>query len=95
MLVLVSIIMQNVALTADKVEFLRRQVCSFALHEILTFTGHQVVLVSNQVLLMISVSIFLVDSPFTIKIVSFYFINYIYNKKPAYTTTKTTKTEMF
>ena len=68
--------MQKVVLTADKVKFLRRQVRSFALHEILTSTSNQVVLASNQVLLVILVSIFPVDSTFTIKIAPFYFINY-------------------
>ena len=66
--------MQNVVLTADKVEFFRRQVRSFALHEILTFTGHQVALVSNRVLLVISVSIFPVDGTFVIIIAPFCFI---------------------
>ena len=65
--------MQNVVLTADKLEFLRRQVHSFPLHEILTSTSYQVS-EYNQVLLAISVSIFLVDSTFMIKIVPFYFI---------------------
>ena len=72
-LVLVSIIMQNVVLTADRIEFLCRQVCSFALHEILTSIDHQVS-EYNQVLLAISVSVFPVDGTFTIKIVPFYFI---------------------
>ena len=73
--------MQNVVLTADKVEFLRRRVRSFALHEILTSTGHQVVLASNRVLLAISVSIFPVDGTFAIKIAPFYFITC--NENPA------------
>ena len=88
-LVLVSIIVQNVVLTADKVEFLLRRVSSFPRHEILTSTGNQVVLASNQVLLTISVSIFPVDGTFAIKIVPFYFINY--NETQLDYTTKTTK----
>ena len=57
--------MQNVVLTADKVEFLCRWVHSFALHEVLTSTGHQVSKY-NRVLLAIPVSILPVDSTFTI-----------------------------
>ena len=73
--------MQNVVLTADKVEFFRRRVHSFALHEILTSTGHQVVLVSNRVLFAISVSIFPVNGTFAIKIAPFCFITC--NENPA------------
>ena len=66
-LALVSIIMQNIVLTADRVEFLRRRVRSFALDEILTSTCHQVVLASNQILLAISLLIFLVDGTSQLK----------------------------